>query len=304
MQPQQAAIMPVTPIDIAGDTHWEKVKAITQKLEEGIAALFESDKYKEYLRVMARFHRYSLGNTLLIFFQKPDASLVAGFHDWQRKFKRNVKKGEKGIRILAPIMYKRKNKDRSEDQDGDEEEDTATAFRVVSVFDVSQTEGAELPSIGVDELTGDVDQYRALFDALKAVSPAPIAFEQIDSGAHGYYHLEERRIAIQQSMSQLQILKTGIHEVAHAMLHALDESGKRPADDPDRRTREVEAESVAYTVCQHFGLDTASYSFGYVAGWSSGKELKELKASLDIIRRTSHDMIIAIEKHLGMEVAA
>lgn len=171
---------------------------------------------------------------------------------------------------------------------------------MVSVFDVSQTEGKELPNIGVDELTGDVEQYKDFFAALERTSPVPIGFEKIESGAHGYYHLEEKRIAIDEGMSELQTLKTAIHEVSHAKLHDIDLNAPKDEQQvrPDRRTREVEAESVAYTVCQHYGLDTSDYSFGYVAGWSSGKELTELKGSLKTIRSAANEIINSIDEHL------
>ena len=171
----------------------------------------------------------------------------------------------------------------------------------MSVFDVSQTEGEPLPSIGVDELAGSVEQYEDFFKALEQTSPVPMAFEDIPGGSHGYYHLTEKRIAIQENMSELQTLKTAIHEIAHAKLHTIDPETPvtEQADRPDSRTREVQAESVAYAVCQHYGLDTSDYSFGYVAGWSSGKDLKELRASLETIRATAHELITTIDGHLA-----
>lgn len=269
----------------------EKVKEIMEQLEEGVKAVFESDNYKTYLTVMSRFHHYSFRNSILIWLQRPDASMVAGYTDWQRNFHRQVRKGEKGIRILAPVIYSR-----SKDDNGDgEKEDEIVCCKVVSVFDISQTEGEDLPSLGVDELTGSVSQYSTFFDVLKQVSPAPIAFEEITTGTHGYYNPQEHRIAINEGMSELQTVKTTIHEIAHATLHALPPDGKRPKDGPDRSTREVQAESVAYVVCQHYGLDTSDYSFGYVAGWSSGKEAPELTASMDEIRQAAHKLIDAID---------
>ena len=221
-------------------------------------------------------------------------------------------KGEKGIKILAPAPYKvMEERDRLDpstqkpipDQDGNALKETVEvtrpAFKVVSVFDVSQTDGKEIPDIAVDELTGSVENYTAFFEALKQESPVPIAFEDIPGGAKGYYHLEDRRIAIQESMSEIQTIKTAIHEVAHAKLHALDPDGKRDLEKmKDSRTREVEAESVAYTVCQHYGIETSDYSFGYVAGWSSGKETKELKGSLETIRSTAAEMIESLDEKL------
>ena len=263
---------------------------------------------------MSKFHNYSFNNTLLIAMQKPDASLVAGFGKWRDDFERHVKKGEKGIKILAPSPYRVKKQMEKIDPatqkpvigaDGkpvtEEQEIEIPAFRVVTVFDVSQTEGKEIPDIAVSELTGSVEQYQDFFAALEKASPVPIAFENIEGGAHGYYHLEDKRIAIDEGMSELQTLKTAIHEIAHAKLHAIDKDAPatEQADRPDRRTREVQAESVAYAVCQHYGLDTSDYSFGYVAGWSSGRELSELKASLETIRKAANELITDIDGHLA-----
>ena len=304
---------PVIPIDLNGKNNAERMKEITDRLEAGIQALFESEQYKAYLTAMSKFHNYSFNNTLLIAMQKPDASLVAGFGKWRDDFERHVKKGEKGIKILAPSPYKVKKQMEKIDPstqkpvigaDGkpvtEEREIEIPAFRVVTVFDVIQTEGKEIPDIAVSELTGSVEQYQDFFAALEKASPVPIAFENIEGGAHGYYHLEEKRIAIDEGMSELQTLKTAIHEIAHAKLHAIDKDA--PATEqavrPDHRTREVQAESVAYAVCQHYGLDTSDYSFGYVAGWSSGRELSELKASLETIRKAANELITDIDDHL------
>lgn len=310
-QPQEPR--PVIPIVLTSEKPAEKLKEITDRLEQGIAELFDSERYKEYLRVMSKFHNYSFNNTLLIAMQKPDASLVAGFSAWKNKFGRNVMKGQKGIKIIAPSPFKIKQEMEKIDphtrkpvigKDGkpvtEEKEITIPAYKVVSVFDVSQTEGRELPDIAVDELTGDVDRYKDFFAALEKTSPVPIGFEKIEGGAHGYYHLEDKRIAIDEGMSQLQTLKTAIHEIAHAKLHDIDLNA--PKDEQprvDRRTREVEAESVAYTVCQHYGLDTSDYSFGYVAGWSSGRELAELKSSLETIRSAAAEIINSIDAELA-----
>ena len=295
-------------------TEKQKVKEITDRLEEGLKELFESEKYKTYLTTMSKFHNYSFNNTLLIAMQKPDASLVAGFGKWRDDFERHVKKGEKGIKILAPSPYRVKKQMEKIDPatqkpvigaDGkpvtEEREIEIPAFRVVTVFDVSQTEGKEIPDIAVSELTGSVEQYQDFFTALEKASPVPIAFENIEGGAHGYYHLEEKRIAIDEGMSELQTLKTAIHEIAHAKLHAIDKDAPatEQADRLDRCTREVQAESVAYAVCQHYGLDTSDYSFGYVAGWSSGRELSELKASLETIRKAANELITDIDDHLA-----
>ena len=302
-----------TPIEFTGKTQKEKIKEITDKLEQGIKDLFESDKYKEYLSVMSKFHSYSFRNTILILMQKPDASRVAGFAAWQDKFKRNVKKGEKGIKILAPAPYKKdieesefdKNGNPVLNADGSERTTTKTvtvpAFKVTTVFDISQTDGEELPEI-VSPLTGTVEDYERFFKALKQISPVPIELEQIDSGAYGYYHTTEKRIAVKNDLSEMQTIKTTIHEIAHAKLHALPEKGENDIiedDRPDNRTREVQAESVAYTVCRHFGIDASDYSFGYVAGWSSGKETEELKASLEVIRNAADEMITDISEKLN-----
>ena len=311
-QPQEPR--PVIPIVLTSEKPAEKLKEITDRLEQGITELFESERYKEYLRVMSKFHNYSFNNTLLIAMQKPDASLVAGFSAWKNNFGRNVMKGQKGIKIIAPSPYKVKQEMKKIDphtqqpiigKDGkpvtEEKEITIPAYKVVSVFDVSQTEGKELPDIAVDELTGDVERYRDFFATLEKTSPVPIGFEQIPGSSHGYYHLEDKRIAIQEGMSELQTLKTAIHEIAHAKLHDIDLNAPENEQQPraTRRTREVEAESVAYTVCQHYGLDTSDYSFGYVAGWSSGRELSELKSSLETIRSAAAEIINSIDEHIA-----
>ena len=311
-QPQEPR--PVIPIVLTSEKPAEKLKEITDRLEQGIAELFDSERYREYLKVMSKFHNYSFRNTVLIAMQKPDASLVAGFSAWKNNFERNVMKGQKGIKIIAPSPYKIKQEMQKIDphtqkpiigKDGkpvtEEKEITIPAYKVVSVFDVSQTEGKELPDIAVDELTGDVDRYKDFFAALEKTSPVPIAFENIEGGSHGYYHLEDKRIAINEGMSELQTLKTAIHEIAHAKLHDIDLNAPKDEQQPhvDRRTREVEAESVAYTVCQHYGLDTSDYSFGYVAGWSSGRELSELKSSLETIRSAAAEIINSIDENLA-----
>lgn len=294
---------PVMQIEVTGETHREKLQCILDKLEDGVKAVFTSEKFREYLCFLSRFHHYSVGNIILIAMQKPDASLVAGYSDWVKKHHRYVKKGEKAIRILAPTPYKKKQEKEVVDESGnrsmEEVEVTVPAFKIVNVFDVSQTDGEPLPSLGVDELTGNVEQYNAFFDALVSVSPAPIGFEGIPGSSHGFYHHVDRRIAIQDGMSQLQTLKTLIHEIAHAILHAWPEDGEKPKDGPDRHTKEVQAEAVAYTVCQHYGLETSEYSFAYIAGWSSGKETPELKASLGVIRETAHNLISAIDAKLA-----
>ena len=351
----------------------QQVREITDKLEQGIKELFESERFKEYLRTMSKFYHYSFSNTLLIAMQKPEATYVAGYTSWQRNFDRQVMKGEKGIKILAPAPYKAKEEREKIDPstqkpvlDADGKPVTETvevmrpAFKVVSVFDISQTDGKELPDIIVDELSGSVENYTAFFEALKQESPVPISFEDIPGGAKGYFSPVENRIAIQEGMSEIQTIKTAIHEIAHAKLHSID----RPEPEPtwkivmvseggtkrdffsgfaseaeanaaaehegwrfvdenrfewrleveedtsavqdmrkDRHTKEVEAESVAYTVCQRYGIETSDYSFGYIAGWSSGKETKELKGSLETIRKTAAEMIDSVDAKLKVLLA-
>ena len=351
----------------------QQVREITDKLEQGIKELFESERFKEYLRTMSKFYHYSFSNTLLIAMQKPEATYVAGYTSWQRNFDRQVMKGEKGIKILAPAPYKAKEeRERIDpstqkpvlDADGNPVTETVEvmrpAFKVVSVFDISQTDGKELPDIIVDELSGSVENYTAFFEALKQESPVPISFEDIPGGAKGYFSPVENRIAIQEGMSEIQTIKTAIHEIAHAKLHSID----RPEPEPtwkivmvseggtkrdffsgfaseaeanaaaehegwrfvdenrfewrleveedtsavqdmrkDRHTKEVEAESVAYTVCQRYGIETSDYSFGYIAGWSSGKETKELKGSLETIRKTAAEMIDSVDAKLKVLLA-
>ena len=351
----------------------QQVREITDKLEQGIKELFESERFKEYLRTMSKFYHYSFSNTLLIAMQKPEATYVAGYTSWQRNFDRQVMKGEKGIKILAPAPYKAKEEREKIDPstqkpvlDADGKPVTETvevmrpAFKVVSVFDISQTDGKELPDIIVDELSGSVENYAAFFEALKQESPVPITFEDIPGGAKGYFSPIENRIAIQEGMSEIQTIKTAIHEIAHAKLHSID----RPEPEPswkivmisdggtkrdflsgfasetdaneaaeregwrfvdenrfewrleveedtsaaqdmrkDRHTKEVEAESVAYTVCQRYGIETSDYSFGYIAGWSSDKETKELKGSLETIRKTAAELIDSIDAKLKVLLA-
>lgn len=289
-------------------TEKQKVQEITDKLEEGLKELFESEKYKTYLSTMSKFHNYSFNNTLLIAMQKPEATLVAGYKAWQKNFERHVNKGEKAIRILAPAPYKiKEERDKLDpvtgemmfDENGmpqkEETEVTIPAFRAVSVFDVSQTDGKPIPELEVNELLSTVEGYEDFVQALMNISPVPIAFEDIPGDSKGYFSTAEKRIAVQENMSESQTLKTMVHEVAHSMLH--DKEVNQSMDIPvkDRNTKEVEAESVAFTVCQHFGIDTSDYSFGYIAGWSSGRNMKELKSSLDTIRKTASELITGIE---------
>ena len=297
-------------MDEAYPSREERLKAVTDKLEAGVSELFEGGRFADYLRTMSRFHHYSFGNILLISMQFPGASQVAGFHDWKKKFERNVKKGEKGIKILAPCSFRGAvewpkldpvTRQPIVDANGNPviERKPAGAYRftVVTVFDISQTEGKELPTIATD-LTGTVKQYEHIIGALEKLSPVPIVFEDIASPtAKGYFSNMEGRIVIRPGMSEAQTLKTMIHEVAHAKLHAepIEATLSPDVNKKDRHTKEVEAESVAYVVCQHFGVDTSDYTFGYVAGWSKGKELAVLKASLDTIRTTAAELIDGIE---------
>ncbi|MCM1235795.1 MAG: ArdC-like ssDNA-binding domain-containing protein, partial [Ruminococcus flavefaciens] len=293
-------------------TEKQKVKEITDRLEEGLKELFDSEKYKSYLSTMSKFHNYSANNIQLIAMQRPDATFVAGYKAWQKNFERHVNKGEKGIRILAPAPYKIKEeqekidpvtKEPMLDRDGmpvmEEVERKIPAFRVVTVFDYAQTDGKELPGLGVDELHGNVENYQDFMEALERVSPVPIRYEEMEGDRKGYFLDLNHPAAIKEGMSEAQTAKTGIHEIAHAKLHA-KEAGRdtEPSAYKDRETMEIEAESIAYTVCQHFGIDTSDYSFGYIAGWSSGKETPELKSSLDTIRKTSSELIKGIETQL------
>ena len=281
----------------------QQIKDITDKLEKGIEDLFQSDNYKNYLRTMSKFTSYSLNNTLLIAMQKPDATTVAGYSTWT-KLNRHVVKGSKAIKIIAPCPYKKKLETEVTDdgkiilnKDGkpikDQTEKVLMGFKIVNVFDYSQTDGKPLPEIA-HKLDGTVDGYADFLNALKQFSPVPIKFEEIEGPANGYYHLADKNIVIDEGMSQAMNCKTGIHELAHAILHDID-SGLQKDAMPDRETKEVQAESVAYTVCQYYGIDSSDYSFGYVAGWSSGKNLKELKESIDTIRKTANEIITGID---------
>ena len=288
----------------------EKLSEITDSIERGIKELFASDKYKQYLQTMSRFHRYSVNNQMLIFMQKPDASLVAGFNKWKDSFGRNVKRGEKGIKIIAPAPYKKKIEKEKLDPDTklplldengqpikEEKEVNVSTFKVVSVFDVSQTEGKPLPEISSD-LSESVEHYDAFMEAIKRSSPVPIDFMPIKSGADGYFSYDKQRITLRESMSETQTVCAAIHEVAHSKLHNYARKAYETEDQvKDRRTEEVEAESIAYAVCAYFGIETSENSFGYLASWSSDKELKELKSSLEIINKTSSELITVISRN-------
>lgn len=281
----------------------QQMKEITERLEQGVKELFTSEMYTEYLKTMSQFHNYSFNNTLLIAMQKPDATLVAGYQAWQKKFKRQVKKGERGIQIIAPAPIREKEEIEKFDPetnepilrpDGQPETEEVVhiipRFRIATVFDVSQTYGEPLPELETPELMGNVENYEVFMQALREISPVPIRFDEIESGAKGYYSTVNKETVIQRGMSEMQTMKTGIHETTHAKLHdreIMEELGEKK----NQMTREVEAESVAYTVCQYFGLDTSDYSFPYIAGWSSSVDMKELRASMDTIRKTAGEMI-------------
>ena len=295
----------------------ERIKEITAGIEKGIQELFESDRYRNYLTTMSRFHRYSLNNIMLIHAQKPDATLVAGFNKWKNSFGRHVKKGEKGIQILAPTPYKIKQEEQKLDPDTklplldengepvtEEKEVTIPMFKVVSVFDVSQTDGRPLPQIS-STLTGDVAGYEVFLEALHRTSPVPISFQAMEPGMDGYFAPKKQKIFLREGMSQVQTICAAVHEIAHSKLHDYEHMTELADDgetilvpgEKSRNTEEVEAESVSYAVCQYFGIETADNSFGYIAAWSQGKELKELRASLETINKTSSELISGIEKH-------
>ena len=282
-----------------------KVQQITEDLDKGIKEVFETGKLKEYLNVLSKFHKYSSRNNLLIYRQMPNATKVAGFVSWKNDFNRHVKKGESGIAILIPTPYKIKEEmtkidpktqrpvlDNNGNEVKEEVEIVIPKFKVGYVFDVSQTDGEPLPSI-VTGLQGDIEGYEDMIQALTKVSTVPINFESIPTGAKGYYSFQDNKIAIQVGMSEIQTIKTMIHEMAHAELHS-SFHGRRK----DKRTKEVEAESVAYTVSQYFGIDTSDYSFSYVGNWSSTQELDELKDSLELIQKKSSELIIKIDEVL------
>ncbi len=286
----------------------EELEGMMGTLEQGVKDIFNSDRYKEYLNFCAKLPRYSVNNQILIMLQKPDATMCQSFTGW-KEMNRFVKKGEKGIRIMAPAPFKKEVEQDKFDEDGhpvfdangdpvkETKEITVNAFKPVSTFDISQTEGDPIPMFCADELTSSVEGYDQIFDALKSVIPVPITFEEIGGEVKGYYHMEDNRIAIKEGMSQAQTVKTVIHEAAHAILHSKDVI-KNTDDKKTKNQKETEAESVAYIVCKHFGIDTSDYSFGYLASWSGDKEVPELKNSLETIRRTASDMIIKVEDKL------
>lgn len=291
----------------------QQIKELTDQLEQGIRSYMESDRYKDYLTVMGRFTNYSIRNTILIAMQRPDATMVAGYTAWQKNFGRQVNRGEHAIKILAPMTYKKtKERDMLDpvtnqpmiDESGrimkEEVEVTVPGFRVTNVFDVAQTSGRPLPTL-VDDLVGDVRGFRDFMEAVRRISPVPIAFEEME-GKDGYYHQVEKRIAINDDLSERQAMAAVIHELAHAKIHALDPENLREsakARGKDTRTMEVEAESVSFVVNSRLGIDTSANSFGYVASWSKNKELPELHASLQVIKDTSAEIISGIELELS-----
>lgn len=268
------------------------IKEITAQLEDGVKGVFGSARYQQYLTFMGKFHRYSINNSILIWLQNPDATLVAGYKAWSEKFKRQVRKGEKGITILAPCPHKYMKQVTDADGNVEEREINYMTYRPCTVFDISQTDGEDVPDI-CTELSGDVDDFDSLYGKLTDVSPVPIEYEDITNGALGYYSHDLNAIRIKSGMSQMQTLKTIIHEIAHAILHSKDNG---EAKDADRVTREVQAESVAYTVCTMMGLDTSGYSFEYVASWSTGRDVKELVASMEVIRKTAQTIYEGVSK--------
>ncbi len=302
-----------------------RLKEITDSIERGIQELFESDKYKQYLRTMSRFHNYSLNNTMLISMQRPDATLVAGFNKWRDQFDRNVMRGEKGIKIIAPTPYKVKREQEKldpdtkapmRDADGkimtEEVEVKIPMYKVVSVFDVSQTDGKPIPTLAAD-LAGDVKQYEIFIEALRRSAPVPVRFEKLEENLDGYFRQPtednpdgEKFIAIRDGMSEVQTVCAAIHEIGHAKLHdreqarlAAQSNPEKPPKLKDKRTREVEAESVSYAVCQYYGIETGENSFGYIATWSKDRTLPELRESLDTINRTADGLINDIDRHFA-----
>ena len=284
----------------------ERVNALLSQLENGIKEMFESDGYKEYLNVMSRFHNYSCNNLMLIYMQYPQATNIAGYESWRRSFNRHVKKGEKAIKIIAPEFIKREVEVTKKDSQGnviyddngepvkDKKMQEYISYRITNVFDISQTEGEELPTL-THRLNSDVADFDAIVKAIEDVSPVPIYLKSYEGKSNGYYDLEKKEIHVQPDMSEAQIIKTMLHEVAHSILHD-KEIGECKAE--DKETKEVQAESIAYCVSNYLDIDTSDYSFGYVAGWSKGKELSELKSSLNNINKTASKLINDLDYRL------
>lgn len=282
--------------------------SIMQSLESGVEELFTSNRYQEFLKTMAKFHNYSFNNTMLIAMQRPDATLVTSYKNWQ-SMGRQVMKGEKGITIIAPAPYKKMKEKEVLDEnqrpimgtDGkpktEKVEVTVPHFKAVTVFDIAQTSGEPIQTLAPELLTAAVQDFDSFMQAIQKISPVPIRFDEIDGNANGYYHNADKEIVIKKGLSESQTLKTAIHETAHAKLHDR-EIMESLGVEKDRLTKEVEAESVAYCVCSSFGLDTSDYSFPYIAGWSSSREMKEMKASMDVIRKTAGEMIDQLTEEL------
>ena len=298
-------------------TNRERLQQITAGIEQGIKELFESEKYMRYLSVMSRFHRYSVNNTMLIYMQKPDATLVAGYNKWKNQFERHVKRGEHGITIIAPTPFKKKIEEQKLDPDTkapildaegkavmEEREVEIPMFRPVKVFDVSQTDGKPLPELA-STLSGNVQNYEAFMEALRRSAPVPLSVEPMAANMDGFFSPDQQRIAIRAGMSEVQTVSAAVHEIAHSKLHnyakAQEEAAragdKEPPKKKDRNTEEVEAESISYAVCQYYGIQTGENSFGYIANWSQGKELPELRASLETINKTAGELINDIDRH-------
>ena len=298
-------------------TNKDRMREIVDSIENGIKELFESDKYRQYLSTMSRFHRYSVNNTMLIYMQRPDATHVAGFNKWRDQFGRNVLKGEKGIRIIAPTPYKKKVEEIKTDPetnapvldaDGkaiiEEKEIRIPMFKVVSVFDVSQTAGKPLPQLAAD-LSGNVQQYEVFMEALRRASPVPMEIKPVARDTDGFFSIKAQSITIRAGMSEVQTVCAAVHEIAHAKLHDYEHMTELADDgetilvpgEKSRNTEEVEAESISYAVCQYYGIETGENSFGYIATWSKGKELKELRASLETINKTASELITDIDRH-------
>lgn len=296
--------------------HWaenrqKNLDFATETLQKGVESVFQSEEYRNYLEVMSRFPRYSVNNTILIAMQRPDASHVCSYGQW-KKFGRSVKKGAHGIKIYAPTPYTTTidqemrdpiTRETVMDADGapvrEQVEVRRVAFKVVNVFDLSDTEGKELPELGVHQLTGEVEEYDRFMEALMRTAQIPVSFETIESEANGYFNRADNTIVLREGMSQQQTIKTAIHEISHSRLHSIDaENGQNVSDLPDKNTREVQAESVAFVVCSRYGIDTSDYSFPYISSWSDGRETPELKASLQVIRETASTLIDEIDQHL------
>ena len=288
--------------------HGKDMDSIMQSLESGVEELFTSNRYQEFLKTMAKFHNYSFNNTMLIAMQRPDATLVTSYKNWQ-SMGRQVMKGEKGITIIAPTPYKKMKEKEVLDEnqrpimgtDGkpktEQVEVTVPHFKAVTVFDIAQTSGEPIQTLAPELLTAAVQDFDSFMQAIQKISPVPIRFDEIDGNANGYYHNADKEIVIKKGLSESQTLKTAIHETAHAKLHD-KEIMESLGVEKDRLTKEVEAESVAYCVCSSFGLDTSDYSFPYIAGWSSSREMKEMKASMDVIRKTAGEMIDQLTEEL------